>query len=1570
MATTNQVSNNLLPIDVLTPDTLPGSAAKNSILNPLNSSNNQNIGGSALIDSKTQPVVATDKLSNSSDPLNSKSAIAPAISDKKSDDSLIVTDPLKNSLNGSNGSKTVAEKSGADVKDTLTGISKDAPLSVTKDDTLSATDTLTNPQKAEKTTSDKTPGTSDAKEAKIDQTSSVAETKAKTTALAEKETKPESAIAQTSSVAETKAKTTALAEKETKPESAIAQTPSVSDKKETATSEAIKPDNSTADKPIATATATSKDSKQETSPTNSTESNKKSTDNTEVAAVEIPKELTPTVPRSNLAADNSFTSGKFVIDSIGQVSIDYLYDGGFYKGQLAIFSLKGMEKLAPGSEAFLKEAAARALSNSAKGHVVINDLSEGARFTGNLPEGNYNEGNYAGVKTFAMTPGDEFGMMLVPNGTVQEVLNNPAIGGDKRPLFSMVTANPAEGFHVGQIADVTGSGKIFTMEDMRVDSGSDRDYNDFVFQVRGATGKAVFLDEVINVEKDWRKTDMGQALIAYEKPYTAPKLEPAKEDVKPANTESKSVLDVPIADKSTTAPEKIEPASNSDTNKDAILATKVTPSEEAKKDSIVPVSTPTESVSKTEVTTLKEPSHEGSETGFFSTNTASQPTDSIKNPVSLLATGNDRAEKESILPVSPATESITKTEVNAADKTVTPAVKAEEKKDSIAPVSPATESITQTEVNAADKTVTPAVKVEDKKESIAPISPATESVTKTEVNDAEKTVTPAVKVEKEKESIAPISPATESVSKTEVTTSKEPDREGSETGFFSTNIAPQPTDWIKNPVSLLESGNNKEEQKSIAPVSVQPEIDINKNVTTSEKLSNLTEPQTQTNPNPPTAETDKIENPVILLNPEITRNRINIPTNNSLNLAPGVWTVDETGQVSFDFKVDAGFYEGEIAVINISGMEQYPLDSDAFKQEAIKRALSNSELGYIAISDRLEGARFSGEFGEPNINIGPYQGVKTFAMTPGAKFALMLVPNATVKEISESPSLSADKTPLFSIPAANPNSQAMLADFTGKGNTFGWEDIPGNSGDRDFNDLIFSISGATANVPEMAANVNANTQWLESKAGQEILNKALVNDRPPAIKPVSDVALTPAQPTRTIDLTQVFIDPEASTLKYEVVEGNSPSLDVSLQGNNLQLTGLARSGVTDVVIRSTDAAGNSVIHNFAVTTSNLSGESVANIDNALTDFTKILDRSSQTFGEVLSSDTGAESLGKLATVLAQYPDALSLFDRPDSLTKLGISQSNLPAIQQLLQSPEVAAEFGLSVSLGEAFSHPDSTGLDEFLLNADEAISLLPSDAKQPKVGFIDFTEGQHVQRVTSAFSSINSQAKYDTFTVDRGNWAEQLIRFVDEVKAKGENRAIANLSFDLSQLDDIGITTRYELTPEEQTAIQYARENNVLLVVSAGNTGGVMSALGQASKQFDNIITVGAIDRFESKTDYSAYGEGLDLMAPGGSWANDPNAFVGTSRSASYVTAAASLVWAANPALSLTQVKKLLIDTAADLNAPGWDKETGSGLVDVKGAIDRALSLEPTADEVKSDLQVSLFSGEGRVETLARAAS
>ncbi|MEG4495252.1 S8 family serine peptidase [Microcoleus sp. D3_18_C4] len=257
--------------------------------------------------------------------------------------------------------------------------------------------------------------------------------------------------------------------------------------------------------------------------TSNGEETEKENSTTTVATTETPKEPEPITEKKLISP---FISGVFTTDQTGRVSVDYTFDGGMFQGELAIFSLDDLDKLEPGSEAFIKEVATRSLSNSVKGHVVINDATEGARFSGLLGESNANEGVYLGVKSFAVTAGGKYGVMLVPNGSVKSVYDNPTVGGDQRPLFSMAMANPVEGFHFGQIADVTGEGNTFVMEDMRLDAGSDRDYNDIIFQVRGATAKAALLDTVINPDKEWRKTELGKALIAYAKPYITPEPKP------------------------------------------------------------------------------------------------------------------------------------------------------------------------------------------------------------------------------------------------------------------------------------------------------------------------------------------------------------------------------------------------------------------------------------------------------------------------------------------------------------------------------------------------------------------------------------------------------------------------------------------------------------------------------------------------------------------------------------------------------------------------------------------------------------------------------------------------------------------------------------------------------------------------------------------------------------------------------------------------------------------------------------------------------------------------------------
>ncbi|WP_027268893.1 tectonin domain-containing protein [Leptolyngbya sp. PCC 6406] len=218
-----------------------------------------------------------------------------------------------------------------------------------------------------------------------------------------------------------------------------------------------------------------------------------------------------------------FESGVFTVGESGEVTIDYLFDGGSYQGELAIFSLEGMEEFELGSEDFIREAARRALTGTEEGHIVIRDRLEGARFGEYNPKlDQWNSGDYLGAKTFQMKAGDEFGLMLVPRGRVWSAFNNPRIDSSGTPLFSMATANPDDMFAMGQIADVFGDGNTFAFEDIRVDRGSDLDYNDIVFQVRGAEGKALYMGDLVDPSQDWRSTDIGRAIHTYAESYVAP----------------------------------------------------------------------------------------------------------------------------------------------------------------------------------------------------------------------------------------------------------------------------------------------------------------------------------------------------------------------------------------------------------------------------------------------------------------------------------------------------------------------------------------------------------------------------------------------------------------------------------------------------------------------------------------------------------------------------------------------------------------------------------------------------------------------------------------------------------------------------------------------------------------------------------------------------------------------------------------------------------------------------------------------------------------------------------------
>jgi murein DD-endopeptidase MepM/ murein hydrolase activator NlpD len=224
----------------------------------------------------------------------------------------------------------------------------------------------------------------------------------------------------------------------------------------------------------------------------------------------------------------SFTSGVFTALS-SELSAEFQWDGGGYRGQVAIFALDGMDALT--GDDFHREAARRASSASTLGQVIVDDRTEGAQFSGALPwESNFNQGEFGGVKTFAVDAGRRYGLMLVPNGTVADVLQAASISGTLRPLYSMATANPDGLFQAGQLVEAGSSatrGNTYIFEDQSLSGASDRDYNDIVVRLRGVSGYVPSLDEYLDPAKDWRKEPAGKLLWEDAAPYVTVEGEPS-----------------------------------------------------------------------------------------------------------------------------------------------------------------------------------------------------------------------------------------------------------------------------------------------------------------------------------------------------------------------------------------------------------------------------------------------------------------------------------------------------------------------------------------------------------------------------------------------------------------------------------------------------------------------------------------------------------------------------------------------------------------------------------------------------------------------------------------------------------------------------------------------------------------------------------------------------------------------------------------------------------------------------------------------------------------------------------
>ena len=113
------------------------------------------------------------------------------------------------------------------------------------------------------------------------------------------------------------------------------------------------------------------------------------------------------------------------------------------------------------------------------------------------------------------------------------------------------------------------------------------------------------------------------------------------------------------------------------------------------------------------------------------------------------------------------------------------------------------------------------------------------------------------------------------------------------------------------------------------------------------------------------------------------------------------------------------------------------------------------------------------------------------------------------------------------------------------------------------------------------------------------------------------------------------------------------------------------------------------------------------------------------------------------------------------------------------------------------------------------------------------------------------------------------------------------------------------------ESAIKNAHSKGVIIVCSAGNNSDLVSKYFPAS--YEEVFTVGSIDRNGNRSFFTNYGEAVDFVAPGHfiELGNGSITDFGTSFSAPFVTSAVATVLSVYPDKNFDEVKEILSQTS-----------------------------------------------------------
>jgi|GEM_PF-4661235 len=174
----------------------------------------------------------------------------------------------------------------------------------------------------------------------------------------------------------------------------------------------------------------------------------------------------------------------------------------------------------------------------------------------------------------------------------------------------------------------------------------------------------------------------------------------------------------------------------------------------------------------------------------------------------------------------------------------------------------------------------------------------------------------------------------------------------------------------------------------------------------------------------------------------------------------------------------------------------------------------------------------------------------------------------------------------------------------------------------------------------------------------------------------------------------------------------------------------------------------------------------------------------------------------------------------------------------------------------------------------------------------------------------------------------------------KGINYAVQQKA-NVINMSFAGYSSGYQAMQE---AINNAVSKGVLPIASVGDKGAEPGQRPPYPAALNGVLGVTATDRHNVRLPASGHGPFVDVAAPGEDivgtyWEKENRGYalgIGSEFAAPQVSGIAALIYSMNPTLTVTEVARIIKESALDLGPPGPDEDYGYGLVDALAGVMR----------------------------------